>query len=160
VVNVDHGYVSRREDFAFMDGAPEAIAAFNGRGWWVFIVTNQSGIARGYYTEEDMHALHAWMLQQLADRGARIDRIYHCPFHEEGTIPHYRRASIDRKPGPGMLLRAMTDFPVIRERSFLVGDKETDLAAARAAGVEGFLFTGGDLAAYAEWALANMEGGR
>jgi D-glycero-D-manno-heptose 1,7-bisphosphate phosphatase len=160
VINIDRGYVSRIEDFEFLPGAPEAIAAFNVRGWWVFVVTNQSGIARGYYTEEDMEALHAEMTERLAGHGARLDRIYHCPFHIDGTVERYRKESIDRKPGPGMLIRAMTDFPVIRERSFLIGDKESDIAAARAAGVEGFLFTGGDVAAYAEWALANMEGGR
>jgi D-glycero-D-manno-heptose 1,7-bisphosphate phosphatase len=160
VINVDRGYVSRIEDFEFLPGAAQAIATFNARGWWVFVVTNQSGIARGYYTEEAMQALHDWMGDRLAEHGAHLDRIYHCPFHAEGTIASYRRDSIDRKPGPGMLLRAMTDFPVIRERSFLIGDKESDIEAARAAGVEGFLFTGGNLRDYAEWALADMEGGR
>jgi D-glycero-D-manno-heptose 1,7-bisphosphate phosphatase len=160
VVNVDRGYVSRAEDFEWIDGAIRTIAAFNARNWWVFLVTNQSGIAFGYYSEDDLAALHKWMTAQLADHGAVIDRIYHCPYHADGIVDRFRRDSFDRKPKPGMLLQAMTDFPVIRERSFLIGDKPSDLEAARAAGIEAFLFTGGDVSTFAEWALADMEGGR
>jgi D-glycero-D-manno-heptose 1,7-bisphosphate phosphatase len=160
VLNVDRNYVFRSEDFEWIEGAVETIATFNSRGWFVFVVTNQSGIARGFYTEEQMHALHAWLNTELAARNARIDRIYHCPYHEEGTIEHYRRDSYDRKPKPGMLIQAMTDFPVIKERSFLIGDKPADLEAAKAAGVRGFLFAGGNLARFAEWALADMDQSR
>jgi D-glycero-D-manno-heptose 1,7-bisphosphate phosphatase len=160
VINVDRNFVSRVEDFEWIDGAVDTIAAFNARGWWVFVVTNQSGIAHGYYSEDDMHALHAWMSGQLGERNARIDRIYHCPFHKDGVIERYRRNSFDRKPKPGMLIQAMTDFPVIKERSFLIGDKPADLEAAKAAGVRGFLFSGGNLSAFAEWALADMGEGR
>ncbi len=159
VINVDKGYVCRPEDFTFIDGAAEAIAAFKARGWFVFVVTNQSGIARNYYTEEDMHVLHAWMEARLAEQGAIIDRIYFCPFHEDGENPLYRRDSFDRKPKPGMLLRAMAEFPVKREQSFLIGDKAADLEAARAAGIAGFLFSGGNLAQFAEWTLAGFEDG-
>jgi len=156
VINVDRNYVYRIEDFEWIEGAAEAISAFNARGWWVFVVTNQSGIARGYYSEDQMQDLHAWIAKELASRGGKIDRIYHCPFHEEGTIERYRRDSFDRKPKPGMLIRAMTDFPVLKEQSFLIGDKQADLEAAKAAGIRGFLFTGGNLASFAEWALADM----
>jgi D-glycero-D-manno-heptose 1,7-bisphosphate phosphatase len=159
VINADKGYVSRVEDFEWIEGAAEAIANFNRRGWHVFVVTNQSGIARNYYSEDDMHALHDWMQARLAEQGARIDRIYYCPYHEEGENPRYRRDSFDRKPKPGMLLRAMSDFPVRREQSFMIGDKEADMEAARAAGVAGFLFTGGNLASFAEWTLAGFEDG-
>jgi D-glycero-D-manno-heptose 1,7-bisphosphate phosphatase len=160
VINVDKGYVSRIADFEWIEGAAETIAAFNARGWWVFVVTNQSGVAYGYYTEDEMQALHDWMNAELAKRGAHIDRIYHCPYHAEGSVARYKRDSYDRKPRPGMLVQAMTDFPVIRERSFLIGDKEADLEAAKAAGVAGFLFTGGNLTAFAEWTLADLAGGR
>ncbi|HAY08024.1 MAG TPA: HAD family hydrolase [Hyphomonas sp.] len=159
VINADKGYVSRVEDFEWIEGAAEAIANFNRRGWYVFVVTNQSGIARNYYSEDDMHSLHDWMRARLAEQGARIDRIYYCPYHEEGENPRYRRDSFDRKPKPGMLLRAMSDFPVRREQSFMIGDKEADMQAARAAGVAGFLFTGGNLAQFAEWTLAGFEDG-
>ena len=130
VINVDHNYVYRVEDFEWIEGARETIARFNAMDWLVFVVTNQSGIARGYYTEEQMQTLHDWITVELAAAGAHIDRIYHCPFHEEGTIARYTRDSYDRKPKPGMLIRAMTDFPVIKERSFLIGDKQADLDAA------------------------------
>ncbi|HVY90994.1 MAG TPA: HAD family hydrolase [Hyphomonadaceae bacterium] len=156
VINVDRSYVSKVEDFEWVEGAIEAIRYFNDKGWWVFVVTNQSGIARGLYTEDEMEALHAWLGERLAENGARIDRIYHCPFHEEGSIERYRRDSYDRKPKPGMLIRAMTDFPVAKEQSFLIGDKEADLEAAKAAGIRGFLFSGGNLAQFAQWALADM----
>lgn len=159
VMNVDRGYVSRIEDFEFIEGAPETVARFNQRGWFVFLVTNQSGIARNFYTEDDMHALHTWMQERLAACGAHFDRIYHCPFHAEGENPRYRKDSFDRKPKPGMLLKAMSDFPVRREASFLIGDKDTDMEAARAAGIAGFIFSGGNLATFAEWALAGFEDG-
>jgi len=160
VINVDRHYIFRREDFEWIPGAQDVIRRFNAMGWWVFVVTNQSGIARGFYTEDDMQVLHDWMSAELAKAGAHIDRIYHCPFHEDGTIARYRRDSYDRKPKPGMLIRAMTDFPVIKERSFLIGDKQADLDAAKAAGVRGFLFTGGDLSQFADWALADLGEGR
>jgi D-glycero-D-manno-heptose 1,7-bisphosphate phosphatase len=156
VLNVDHNYVYRVEDFEWIDGAVETIRRFNQRGWWVFVVTNQSGIARGHYTEDQMQGLHAWLDRELEAQQARIDRIYYCPFHEQGTVERYRKDSFDRKPKPGMLFQAMTDFPVIKERSFLIGDKHADLEAAKAAGIRGFLFTGGNLASFAEWALADM----
>lgn len=160
VLNVDRRYVYLPEDFEWIEGAAETIKAFNERGWWVFVVTNQSGIARGYYTEEQMEALHSWMHGELAARKARIDRIYHCPYHQEGTVERFRKDSYDRKPKPGMLIRAMTDFPVVRDQSFLIGDKQADLDAAQAAGIRGFLFTGGNLSTFAEWALADTGAGR
>lgn len=159
VINIDKGYVSQIEDFEWMPGAAQAISAFNARNWFVFVVTNQSGIARGYYSENDMQTLHRWMVGELSKQGAAIDQIYHCPFHAEGEIARYRKDSFDRKPKPGMLLQAMADHPVKREASFLIGDKEADVQAAHAAGVGGFLFKGGNLAEYTEWALASFEDG-
>ncbi|MDP3493079.1 MAG: HAD family hydrolase [Hyphomonadaceae bacterium] len=156
VINVDRNYIYRVEDFEWVEGAADVIRRFNDKGWWVFVVTNQSGIARGYYTEEQMQTLHDWLNSELEKRGAKIDQIYHCPFHEEGTILRYTKDSYDRKPKPGMLIRAMTDFPVIKERSFLIGDKQADLEAAKAAGVRGFLFSGGNLSQFADWVLADM----
>lgn len=159
VINRDKGYVSRIEDFEWMPGAAKCIRTFKARGWYVFVVTNQSGIARDYYTEDAMETLHTWMLAELAKKDAHIDRVYYCPYHDEGEVAHYRKDSFDRKPKPGMLLKAMAEFPVKREASFLIGDKETDIQAAKAAGVAGFLFKGGDLANFAEWALADFEQG-
>ncbi len=159
VINRDKGYVSQIKDFEWIQGAAACIRNFNARGWFVFIVTNQSGIARRYYTEDDMYKLHAWMLEQLRAEAAKIDQIYHCPYHAEGEIAAYRKDSFDRKPKPGMLLKAMADYPVNREASFLIGDKPTDIEAAHAAGIGGFLFKGDNLETFAEWALADFEQG-
>ena len=145
VLNVDQGYVARREDFRWVEGAVAAVRALNEAGYYVFVATNQSGIARGFYAVEDMYKLHEFMADELARVGARIDDIRFCPFHPEGTIDRYRRVSDWRKPGPGMILDLMERWPVERERSALIGDKEADMEAARAAGIRGLLFTGGNL---------------
>ena len=151
VLNLDRGYVSRWEDFTWVDGARAVVRAFNQAGWWVFVVTNQSGIGRGYYAEADMHALHARMGEALAQDGARIDAFYWCPQHPDAAEARYRHPDPpDRKPNPGMLLRAMADWPVDREASFMIGDKPGDMEAARRAGVRGHLFEGGDLRAFLE----------
>jgi D-glycero-D-manno-heptose 1,7-bisphosphate phosphatase len=145
VLNVDHGYVARREDFQWIEGAVAAVRALNEAGYYVFVATNQSGIARGLYAVDDMHKLHEFMTDELARASAHIDDIRFCPFHPEGTIDGYRRVSDWRKPGPGMILDLMERWPVERERSVLIGDKEADMEAARAAGIRGLLFTGGNL---------------
>jgi D-glycero-D-manno-heptose 1,7-bisphosphate phosphatase len=145
VINVDHGYVARRENFQWIDGARAAVKALNDAGYYVFIVTNQSGIARGLYSDDEMHALHGYMNDDLAAAGARIDDLRYCPFHPEGEVERYRRVSDWRKPGPGMILDLLDHWPVDVGRSFLIGDKERDMEAARAAGIRGLLFTGGNL---------------
>lgn len=159
VINKDRGYVVRTEDFEWIEGAVDCIRHFNSLGWFVFVVTNQTGIAYDYYSIEDMHVLHDWMQAELARHDAFVDAIYYCPYHEDGPNPAYRLASQDRKPRPGMLQRAMRDFPVDASRSFLIGDKATDLQAAQAAGLPGFLFTGGNVAAFADWALSLISSG-
>lgn len=148
VINVDHGYVSNRADFKWIPGAIEAIKALNDAGYYVFVATNQSGIARGLYTEREMQALHEYISQELGKRGARIDDWRHCPFHPEGTIAAFKRVSDWRKPGPGMILDLMKAWSVDRAHSVVIGDKESDIGAARAAGVRGLRFTGGDLLAF------------
>ena len=145
VLNVDTGYPGRPEDIVWIDGAREAVAALNRLGYWVFVVTNQAGVARGYYSEADVIALHDWMQGEFAAQGGRVDAFYYCPHHPVHGIGAYLKACDCRKPAPGMLLRAMRDRQVDRAASFLVGDKESDLAAARAAGVRGLRFPGGDL---------------
>ena len=151
VLNEDQGYVHRWEDFRWIAGAKETVAAFNRAGWLVIVVTNQSGVGRGYYAEDDMHALHARMREELAATGAHIDAIYHCPQHPDAPLQRYRHPDPpNRKPNPGMLLQAMADWPIDAERSLMIGDKPSDLEAAERAGVKAVLFEGGDLRAFLE----------
>ncbi|MEL7230997.1 MAG: HAD family hydrolase [Pseudomonadota bacterium] len=159
VINVDKTFVARVEDVEWIDGAADCIRTFKARGWFVIAVTNQTGIAMGHYTEADMQAVHGYMQDELSQQDAAFDAIYHCPYHPDATFARYRKDSIDRKPRPGMLLSAMADFPIKREASFLIGDKQTDIDAAHAAGIGGFLFKGGNLATFAEWALADFKDG-
>jgi D,D-heptose 1,7-bisphosphate phosphatase len=154
VLNEDLGYVGSPDRFVWIEGAIDAIKRLNDRGWYVFVATNQAGVARGFYTEDAVYALHAHMLDRLAQSGAHIDDIRLCPFHTEGTVERYRRQSDWRKPGPGMFLDLLAHWPVERERSLVVGDKTSDMEAAKAAGLRGLLFGGGNLDRFLDAALA------
>lgn len=145
VLNMDRGYVSNRANFEWIAGAVATVKALNKAGYYVFVATNQSGIARGLYTEKEMQALHDFMRTELADAGAVIDDWRYCPYHPEGTVEAFKRISDWRKPGAGMLLDLMEAWPVERAKSFLIGDKESDMEAARAAGIRPLLFRGGNL---------------
>jgi D,D-heptose 1,7-bisphosphate phosphatase len=148
VLNVDKAYVYRIEDFDWIPGAREAIKLCNDRGYLTFVVTNQSGVARGYYGIDDVYRLHGWMNLELAEIGAHIEEFQYCPYHEEGTVEQWRRASDRRKPAPGMLLDCLNGWPVLKDGSLLIGDKVHDLEAAVRAGIVGHLFDGGDLASF------------
>jgi len=145
VLNVDHGYAYRPDQIEWCQDAAAAVAALNRAEYWVFVVTNQAGVGRGYYDEEAVRTLHLWMAASLAKKGARIDDWRYCPDHPEAVHSHYRRLSDWRKPAPGMLLDLMAKHPVDRTRSFMIGDKQSDMDAASAAGIRSYRFTGGSL---------------
>jgi D-glycero-D-manno-heptose 1,7-bisphosphate phosphatase len=157
----DAGYTFRVADLDWLPGAQEAIVAAQQRGALVILITNQSGIGRGYYTEADMDAFHAAMQADLAVFGARLDALYHCPFIAEAADPRYRVADHpDRKPNPGMLLRAIAEHGIDPAASLMVGDQDSDLEAARRAGVPGLKTDGRPLdAAITPW-LADLAAPR
>lgn len=145
VINVDHGYVYRREDFHFTRGIFDLVRIANERNYLVVVVTNQAGIGRGYYTEKQFHALTDWMRTCFIARNARIDSVYFCPFHPEHGVEEYKRESRFRKPNPGMLLQAAREWKISLGTSVLVGDKISDMAAAASAGItKYFLYRSAD----------------
>jgi D-glycero-D-manno-heptose 1,7-bisphosphate phosphatase len=135
VINHDSGYVSRITDCRFIDGIFDLAKAFAAHDFAIVIATNQAGIARGYYGEAEFAALMDWMRGAFAGHGVAIDGIYHCPDHPTEGIGRYRRENTWRKPGPGMLLQAAADLALDLPHSWIVGDKITDVAAGRAAGL-------------------------
>ena len=129
VINLDRGYVYKRDEFVFCDGIFEALRGFSELGYALFVVTNQSGIARGFYGEDDFERICAFMLAEFEREGVKIEKIYHCP-HDES-------ANCDcRKPRPGMILRAGAEFKLDLGTSILIGDKPSDIAAGESAGLK------------------------
>ena len=146
VINADHGYVGDVSRFVFLPDAIAGVKAANDRGVLTFLVTNQSGVARGYYSEQDVAVLHRHMTDEMRRHGAHFDDIRACPHLPDGVVAAYRLACRCRKPEPGMFLDLMQHWPIDRTRSTMIGDKESDMQAARAAGLTGMLYEGGRLA--------------
>ena len=157
VINHDDGYMATRERIRWMPNAAKAIRRLNEAGYLVFFFTNQSGVARGFFTEDDVGKLHDWMCTELATQGAHIDDIRYCPHHPDGSVAGYLEDHHWRKPRPGMIHDLMEHWPVRREGSFVIGDRQTDIEAAEAAGLPGFLFTGGDLDAFVADVIAQTS---
>ena len=135
VINIDRGYVHKTADFEFVPGVFESLRRAQSHGYQLIVVTNQSGIARGLYTEEDFQVLNQWMLKRFEDEGVSIARVYHCPFHVDGIVPELAIASNMRKPEPGMLIKAQEEFHLHMADSIMVGDRESDIEAGRRASV-------------------------
>jgi D-glycero-D-manno-heptose 1,7-bisphosphate phosphatase len=154
VLNHDDNYVGSTERFRWMEGAVQAVRLANDLGYYVFVVTNQAGVARGYYDEAAVQSLHRWMAEQLREHGASVDDWRYCPFHPEGSVDAYRSPHPWRKPEPGMIVDLIESWPIDLKRSILIGDKASDCEAARAAGIQPFLFPGGDLYQFVAGRLA------
>ncbi|MDP9604551.1 UNVERIFIED_ORG: D,D-heptose 1,7-bisphosphate phosphatase [Variovorax paradoxus] len=151
VINIDTRYPSKPEDITFVDGAGDAIRLAQSQGYKVVVVSNQSGVARGYASEAQVLDLHRWMAARLREKGAHVDAWYHCPFHDQAKLPAYRHEDhFDRKPNAGMILRAALDMNIDLDHSLLIGDNESDVVAASRAGVRGHLFKGANLFEFAQ----------
>lgn len=154
-LNVDVNYLYKIEDFAWVPEAREALAYLVQQGYTLFVITNQSGIARGYYTIAQMEQLHEHMNQELAQVGAHIEKFYYCPHHQkEGVLPEYVKDCDCRKPKPGMLLQAMAEYDIDKSASLMIGDSKRDVEAAEAAGIRGVQYKGGSLLDFVKQALA------
>lgn len=145
VLNTDIGYAYLPEHITWVDGAIDAIKYANEHGYLVFVVTNQSGVARGMYTEQDVKHLHAWMEQECLSRGAVIHGFAFCPHHPSEGQGTYKVDCDCRKPEPGMILSFTKSHTIDLTHSHLIGDKQSDMEAAKAAGIIGHLFKGGNL---------------
>jgi D-glycero-D-manno-heptose 1,7-bisphosphate phosphatase len=147
VVNREVGYLSRADEVEWVPGIWDLCAAARDAGFLLFIVTNQSGVARGLYSEDDLHALMRWMGEEFGAHGLELAAYYYCPHHPEHGVGEYKRECDERKPGPGMLLRAAAEFGLDLEESWMVGDRCSDVGAANAAGLRRmFLLAGTETA--------------
>ncbi|MGP9799930.1 D-glycero-beta-D-manno-heptose 1,7-bisphosphate 7-phosphatase [Rheinheimera sp. NSM] len=136
VINIDHGYVSQPEQFEFIDGVFDACRHIQQQGYLLIVVTNQSGIGRGYYNEQQFHNLTDWMKAQFQSHGVTITDVFFCPHHPVKANPPYQIDCDCRKPAPGMLLQAINKHKLDPGQSLMLGDKKADMQAAKAAGVK------------------------
>jgi D-glycero-D-manno-heptose 1,7-bisphosphate phosphatase len=134
------GYIGSLKYFRWVPGAIKAIKYLNKKNYKVAVVTNQSGIARGFFTIKDVRKIHSYIQEKLKENGAKIDAFYFCPFHKDGTIKRFRKNSILRKPNIGMFLLAKKKWNIDRKNSFMIGDQKTDMEFAKNAKIKGYLF--------------------
>ena len=135
VINVNHGYVHHPENFEFIDGIFEVARAAHAFGYKIIVITNQSGIGRGYYSEQQFHQLTAWMCNEFLNAGAPIEKVYFSPFHPTAGLGAYKKDDVSRKPRPGMIHQAQREMNLNLGNSILIGDKVSDIQAGIAAGV-------------------------
>ncbi len=144
-LNEEVHYLHKIEDFKWIEGAIDAIKYCNDNGYLAIVITNQSGVARGYYPESDIMKLYDWMNTDLAKCGAHLDGIYYCPHHPTGKVKEYAIECDCRKPKPGMLFKAQKDHNIDLKSSYLIGDSARDVECAEAAGVKGIMYKGDNL---------------
>ena len=138
-LNVDSGFPASLDEIVYLPGVERAVARLNDLGLPVIVITNQSGVARGYFPESAVTAIHAGMAAHFAAAGARIDAFYFCPHYPSGSIPEYARRCDCRKPGPGLYLRAAAEHGIDLARSFMVGDKYSDVEGGKRLGMASLL---------------------
>lgn len=135
VININHGYVHHQQNFDFIGGIFELVRRAYKRSYKIIVITNQAGIARGYYTEQQFHKLTEWMCEQFANQDAPISKVYFSPYHPTAGLGKYKKDDLSRKPNPGMILQAKEEFNLDLVNSILIGDKESDIKAGITAGV-------------------------
>jgi D-sedoheptulose 7-phosphate isomerase/D-glycero-D-manno-heptose 1,7-bisphosphate phosphatase len=153
---VDHGYIGSVDRVEFIDGSPEAIASFNRAGIPVAVVTNQAGVARGLYEIDDVDRVHRYISDRLAEYGAQIDLFVYCPYHPEGVVEAFTRASVDRKPAPGMAKVAGTALNLDLTASWVVGDRPEDIGLAEAVGASAVYVGAGGCERPGVWSFPNL----
>ena len=137
---INGGYVGLIKNFKWIKGAKKTIKFLKKKGFKVIIVTNQSGIARGYFSIKDLHKLHRFLKNELIKFGTSVDKIYFCPYHKDGIIRKYTKTSILRKPNNGMFLKASKVWKINKKESFMIGDQKTDMEFAKKSKIKGYLF--------------------
>jgi D-glycero-D-manno-heptose 1,7-bisphosphate phosphatase len=150
IINVDHGYVSTRDSFEFSKGIHGLLKHFKDAGYLLFIVTNQSGIHRGYYSKADFLELTSWMLEVLKSKGIPIEKVYHCPHTPDEQCNC-------RKPNTGMIEQALLEYPLILERSWMIGDKPSDILLAHNAGINNTIYIGKKCLPNASFSFASVQ---
>ncbi|RMF44670.1 MAG: HAD family hydrolase [Anaerolineae bacterium] len=152
-LNREVNYLGDPEQLELLPGVPEGLRALREAGARLVVVTNQAGVARGYYSERDVHRVHAALREKLSAHGAEVDEVYYCPHHPTAGRGHYKKDCPNRKPSPGMLLQAQRDFNLDLTRSFIVGDKLSDLLAGHQVGCRTVLV----LTGYGEQTRASLD---
>ena len=142
VININHGYVYINKNFEFIDGIFELVRTAHVNDFKIVVITNQSGIGRGFYSERQFHQLTSWMCEEFLNAGAPIDKVYFSPFHPTEGLGEYRKDDFSRKPNPGMILQAQMELGLDLNNSILIGDKTTDIQAGIAAGIGLNIFFG------------------
>jgi len=136
IINIDHGYVYQKENFDFVKGIFDICRSANEKGYIIIVITNQSGIGRGKYSETDFKELTAWMVTKFKEQGILIKDVYFCPHHPTNALDDYLMQCECRKPAPGMIIKAAQDHQIALNQSIFIGDKVSDIQAAEAAGIK------------------------
>lgn len=143
--DINKGYIGHIKDFKWIPGAKKSIKFLKKKGFKIVIVSNQSGVARGYFSIKDIYKLHKYLVMQLKKINTKIDKIYFCPYHKDGIVKKYKKNSILRKPKIGMFLKASSLWKIDKKKSFMIGDQKTDMEFAKKAKIKGFLFNENNL---------------
>ena len=152
---INNGYVGNIKDFKWMPGAKKAIKFLKKKNFKIVIVSNQSGIARGFFSIKDVWKLHRYLKKELIKFGTSVDKIYFCPYHKDGIVKKYKKNSILRKPKIGMYLKASKVWNIDKKKSFMIGDQITDMEFAKKAKIKGYLFNKKDLYKFIQNKLYN-----